>query len=533
MFFLCMPTAGYNFFMHKTDRSGWVAWGVRAVLAGLFLWMSYQALQYSLYKYASLGFSGEFCYYSEMMTGLLDPEISEQYSYNPFGQNLFGYAGFEGTENFYHSVHFEPVKYLYAPLYALTGRISVVFVFLSLLYFSPLLYLALVAPLKERSLQARVVLWGLLYVLYPPVMEAASFDLRPRGLLGPALLILLVAVVYRRPIWEKTLALVFLFMVREEAILLAPALIAIDWLAADDGENQRRSLVVMAAVWLTGTIGALWFFEWGEFARVGRTAQLLGEHWGWAAVGVLAGIGLLVGVVLWFRCREEEPGVRWGLQLVAFLPVLVLVGGGGVLGYFNAYDETSFAGLLKHLSAEFLYTARLSVLFASLWGMIGLLWEGLGNQGRKVFNGLLAGLVLLSAFGAARIAPQVRNNFGKNIDRVLVPEHAAEVWALRAETDRYSTKVLWDYNTMTAFCDYEHSYGLERSPYFLVGDPGTLNYPQNVETLKYLLAEQVEVIVIHRVNQETVEGLLAEVRVVPREMQVSEYGGRYLIYWIE
>lgn len=47
-------------------------------------------------------------------------------------------------------------------------------------------------------------------------------------------------------------------------------------------------------------------------------------------------------------------------------------------------------------------------------------------------------------------------------------EHAAEIW---------------DYNTMTAFCDYQHGYALLRSPYFLE--------------------------------------------------QVLDYGSRYLIYWIK
>ena len=502
-------------------------------MVGLFLWMGFQALQYNLYKYTSLGFSGEFCYYAEMATSLPDAILSEIYNFNPFGQNVFGYAGYEGTENFYQSVHFEPIKFIYALLYGLTGRFSALFLFLSLAYFSPLLYLALVVPLKDRSRQVMALLWAVIYALYPPVMEVASFDLRPRGLLGPALALLLITVLYRRPLWEKALALLFLFAVREEAILLAPFLILIDWLSTAPRKARRNSLAVLSAVWLLGTITALWFFEWGGFARSGKIAQVLAGNPGWAAAALVVGAGFLGWIVWIYRTRGSDPAVCRRLQLIAWLPILGLVGGGGLLAYFNAYETLSLAGLMKYLNAEFLYTARLSVLFAGLWGAVGLVWEGLRAKGRKITNYVFLGLVLLSAVGTVVISPRIKANFGKNIDRVLVPEHTAEVWDLRAQTDPYSTEVLWDYNTMTAFCDYEHSYGLERSPYFLVGDTDGLNYPENLETLKMLLTDQVEVIVIHRANQEIVEGLLAELSITPRKVQVSEYGGRYLIYWIQ
>jgi hypothetical protein len=120
-------------------RARLIPWAVRAALILLFLGFSYWALRYSLTKYTALGYSGEFCYYAEMAASLLEPDLSLRYSFNPFGHNAFGYAGYEGAENFFHSIHFEPIKYLYAPIYGLSGRISLLFLFISLLYFSPLL----------------------------------------------------------------------------------------------------------------------------------------------------------------------------------------------------------------------------------------------------------------------------------------------------------------------------------------------------------------------------------------------------------
>ena len=445
-------------------------WAVRTVLILLFLGISYLALRYSLTKYTALGYSGEFCYYAEMATSLPDPDLSLTYSFNPFGHNAFGYSGFEGTDNFFHSIHFEPIKYLYAAIYGLSGRISLLFLFISLLYFSPLVYLAWAAPLKERSQQVMAVLWGLLYVLYPPTMEVVSFDLRPRTFLVPALAILLIAVLYRRPLWEKVLALLFLISAREEAILIAPFLILIDWLGAQPGKSRQKSTLTMVGIWLAGSAAAFAFFEWGGFEQRGKIFQSLADYWFWVIIAGLLGAGLLWLAIKYYRANADQPRSRWLLQLAAYLPIIALVGGSSLLAYLNAYNQASFSGLLKYLSSEFLYTARLSVLFSVLFGLVGLLWLGIKPRHKHFGNLALLGLVLASAAGLFMIYPQINAGYGKTLDRVLYPEHAAEVWQLRANTDQHNTAVLWDDQTMIAFCDYEHGYGLSRSPYYLVRD---------------------------------------------------------------
>ncbi len=503
-------------------------WAVRAALIVMFLGFSYWGLRYSLTKYTALGFSGELCYYVETATSLLDPSLSPEHNFNPFGQNLFGYRGYEATENPLQSIHFEPLKFLYAPIYGLTGRISLLFLFISLLYFSPLLYLAWAAPLKDRAGQVMTLLWGLLYVLYPPTMEVVSFDLRPRAFLVPAIAILLTAALYKRPLWEKILALVFLIAAREEAILIAPFLILVDWLGTPPGKPRRQSALALSALWLTGTIAAFAFFEWSGFERKGSLIQSLSSHW-----VILLPAGLLFAGLLWWLVKADRFQTPWRLQLAAYLPLLALMGGGGILAYLSAYDQTTFGGLLKYLSSEFLYTARLSTLFAVLFGLAGLLWTAIKPTQRRYGNLALLGLVLISAFGTIRIYPQIHANYGKSGDRVLYPEHAAEIWQLRADTDIITTAVLWDYNTMTAFCDYQNGYGLLRMPYFLVQDEDRLNYPDNLDTLEPLLTDEIEVIAIHRDNRQIVEDLLADLGITPLKVQVSEYGSRYLIYWIK
>ena len=515
------------------ERADWAKGAVRVFLASLFLFVGYQAVRYSLYKYVSLGYSSEFCYYFEMAASLLDPHLSEVYNFNQFGQNIFGYAGLEGTAGFFQSVHFEPIKYLYAPLYSLTGRVSALFVFISALYFSPLLYLAWIAPLRSRSERWMAAVWGLLYVLYPPTMEVVSFDLRPRALLGPAMLLLLLAVLYRRPLWEKAAALVFLFLVREEAILIAPFLILIDWLGEDSRPKRRAALITLGVIWLAGTAAAFGFFGWSGFESRGRVFQTLGEHWPFFGVAGLLGLLLIALAVRHYRSHDQDQTARRRLQVIAFLALTALFFGGGVLGYYSAYQRTSISGLFKYLSSEFVYTARLSILFAALWGLVGLLWYNIAGRYRKIGVALMVVLAAVSAFGLYQIFPQIKADFNTDRDRYMVPEHAVEVWQLRDATDRNTTAVLWDEATMFAFCDYEHGYGLHRLPYFVVQDEDRLNYPQNEDVLKALVAERIEVIVIHHSSQPIVEGLLADLGIVPREIQVSEFGGRYLIYWIK
>jgi hypothetical protein len=517
---------------YYTRRADWIPWAVRAALILLFLGFSYWALRYSLTKYTALGYSGEFCYYTEMATSLLDPDLGLTYSFNPFGHNAFGYAGYEGTDNFFHSIHFEPIKYLYTLVYGLSEKISFLFLFISLLYFSPLLYLAWAAPIKERAQQFMAVLWGLLYVLYPPTMEVVSFDLRPRTFLVPAVVILLIAVLYKRPLWEKVLALLFLISAREEAILITPFIILIDWLGVQPGKSPRKSALTLVSLWLAGAATAFVFFEWGEFEQRGRIFLSLANYWFWVIIAVLLGAGLLLLAIKYYRSHTDQPQSRWPLQLAAYLPVIALVGGSSLLAYLNAYDQATLSGLLKYLSSEFLYTARLSVLFSVLFGLVGLLWLGIKPAHRRFGNLILLTLVLVSAAGLFTIYPQVNETYGKTLDRVLYPEHAAEIMQLRTETDIYNTIVLYDTHTMTAFCDYEHGYALERSPYYLVQDKEKLNYPDNLETLKSLLTGKIELIAIHRTNQQTVDDLLSELDITPLQIQVSEYGKRYLIYWL-
>lgn len=516
-----------------SERSDWAKLAVRVFLASLFLFVGYQAVRYSLYKYVSLGYSSEFCYYSEMTASLLDPRLSEVYNFNQFGQNVFGYAGLEGTRGFFQSVHFEPIKYLYAPLYSLTGRVSALFMFLAVLYFSPLLYLAWTAPLKTGAERLMAAAWGFLYVLYPPTMEVVSFDLRPRALLGPAMLLLLLAVLYRRPLWEKAAALVFLFMVREEAILIAPFLILVDWLSGDPMQPRRKSLFTLGAIWLVGAAAAFGFFEWSGYQPRGRIVQTLGEHWLVVSAAALLGMLVLIFAVRYYRSHHLDDTARRRLQAVALLGLTALFFAGGVLGYYSAYKSTSIPGLFKYLSSEFVYTARLSILFAAVWGLAGLLWYSTAERYRNTGAVLMVVLAAVSAVGLYQIYPQIKADFNTDRDRYMVPEHAAEIWQLRDVTDRYTTEVLWDEATMFAFCDYEHGYGLHRLPYFVVQDESQLNYPENEDFLKTLVAERIEVIVIHRSSQAIVEDLLADLGIVAREIQVSEFGGRYLIYWIK
>ncbi len=516
-----------------SERADWAKGAVRVFLVSLFLFVGYQAVRYSLYKYVSLGYSSEFCYYSEMAVSLLDPRLSEVYNFNQFGQNIFGYAGLEGTRGFFQSVHFEPIKYLYAPIYSLTGRVSALFVFISILYFSPLLYLAWIAPLKTGAERLMAAAWGLLYVLYPSTMEVVSFDLRPRILLGPAMLLLLLAVLYRRPLWEKAAALVFLFLVREEAVVIAPFLILADWLDEGPPSRRRTSLITLGAIWLAGTAAAFGFFEWSGFELRGEVIQTLGEHW--LIVGAVAIFGLLL-VILAVRCYRknyrDDTTRRW-LQTAALLGLTALFFAGGILSYYSAYELTSIRGLFKYLSSEFVYTARLSILFAALWGFAGLLWYNMKERYRAIGAAMMGVFAAISAVSVSQVYPQIKANFNTDRDRYMVPEHAVEVWQLRDATDRYTTEVLWDEATMFAFCDYEHGYGLHRLPYFVVQDEDQLNYPENEDVLKTLVSEKVEVIVVHRSSQSIVEDLLTDLGIIPREIQVSDFGGRYLIYWIK
>ena len=102
---------------------------------------------YAELKYKSLNFhTRDYAYYVQFSSKLLDSKMAKSYSLNPEGYNWLRYYGTEGVDNFHRSLHFEPIKYVYAVLYYFAPTPRVLFWLASLIYFLPVVYLAFAVP---------------------------------------------------------------------------------------------------------------------------------------------------------------------------------------------------------------------------------------------------------------------------------------------------------------------------------------------------------------------------------------------------
>ena len=222
----------------------------------------------------------DYAFYMQFASKLLDPQVpTKTYTINPDGYNLFFFGGTEGEDSFYQSVHLEPAKYFFAGVYRLFGHPRALFLFLSLVYFFPVLYLALVGRLETGADRAFALLVMLLYVAYPSSLKAPGFDARPFILLAPFFAMSVMSVTFQRPLREQVVLMNCMFLSREEALVFALVVIGYAFLKTRDGASRRRAVAALSATWLLWFMATLSFFMWTGYRNTihARFARLLGE----------------------------------------------------------------------------------------------------------------------------------------------------------------------------------------------------------------------------------------------------------------
>lgn len=478
------------------------------ILAALAFFIFFAGL-----KEAALAFHEvDFPFYMQFSARLFDPALSAGYTINPEGGNFLGFTGVEGADHFHQSLHFEPFKYLFALLYRSFPMPQAVFAFIGVLYVLPALYLFRIHP-KQGVQVWFPLLFTLLYLGYPAAAHTVTFDLRPRVLLVPTLLLAVLSIHYRRPVWERILCFGLLFLVREEALLLGLLLIVYELL--HDGPPKPRvwttSLFLVA--WLVGLAAIYAYFRWTGYqidARTSPLAPLAASPGLWFGGGLLFTILVVVWLRLWVPLRQRipRPGlaqlVWYGLICLSICwPLLQPLARGG------ASSGEIAAWLRLNLSQQALYYSA-ALLF------LVLLYNNLAAPGaqRKFLAALtvIAGLCLL--YSAATLPGFVRAYNNQTGPAQLVTD-------LRAQTDRQTTYILSDYATIQAFYDYERVFAYQRLPWRLVkGKPRY--YPQNQAAVERLLREKIDYIAVSRTSQDEIQALLDSAGLKPTERLENE-----------
>ncbi len=478
--------------------------GVRWTVLFLFLVAVVSSLLIADLKVRALAFHWrDYPLYLQFAAKLFDPHLSDSFSLNPAGGNWLLFYGTEGVDSFHQAVHFEPVKYLFAVLYASFREPLILFSFVAFLYFLPPVYLALIHPLETTADRWLVVLAATVYFVYPPAIFVPTHDIRPFVLLAPLFVLSILAVVHRRPFWEILLLFNLQFLVREEALLLSLAVIVFAWSGPGTNSLARKLVLALTMSWLVWAAVILTFFLW-----TGYPNRLLA-------------FGRVTGVVLFICLLSLEIGgvllvTRWLRSRVTHSVGAVVLLVGALFGAARMQSLKDQAPLppVKDISnmVTVLKEAErfvppvgeiLSSLFVGVCLVVGAVVVGKSSTGKPAIQALLVllGIFVFADFVfppalPARIAGYERDT-----------ENSADVLGFRESTNKYTSWILCDDETYQAFCDYEHVYVYSRLPWSLVSGNERF-YPENLHDVETLLKQHIEYIVVSLGSMSDIDDML-------------------------
>lgn len=310
-------------------------------------------------------------------------------SINPEGFSCFGFYGMEGAGSIHRSIHVEPVKYFWALAGHLFQLPLFVFLFIGVVYFLPVLYFAVHQPIHDRGDALFGVLIAAIYCLYPSAAHAVTFDLRPFSLLAPAFVMCILAVHFRRPMFEKWLLLTLMFMTREESIMLGAVAILYAFCRRQGTVGARvRALSPLIVTWGIWLLVLITYYTWADYAtkfNLGGARRFGGSILrNPVALGTAACGAAVIGVCL-FRMRRFAQSRRALLALCS-----ALVPFAGMYYLYSRNPQVRASGEL-----DLLYSPRWTLcIYMGLLLCIQLWSELRSGRARRM---MLAGLCLLAA----------------------------------------------------------------------------------------------------------------------------------------
>jgi hypothetical protein len=476
--------------------------------------------------YHQLAFHIDFSFYMEFIAKTFNPELDNVYSFNGSGHNFFGMVTHEGTLGFHHTAHFELIKYPLALIYRLIPSIYLTLFIFSLLYFLPILSLALFAKGSSKLESAILIVVALLFFVYPPSLPALLNDLRPRMLFNAAIPLVIFAIHFNRPSWQVLLAFAFLLIVREEAVIFAIPLMLFALFQPIERQTLKKNVVGMLFLLAVYLLGILWFYTSADYLYDPRwnSFAVLFEHdraFGLLALASIAALALILRAYVllnhentifpkWLsafaRVRDTDERITISVitRLVSLSLLLFPLVGQFYLLLMEKWVQSGLASRSERLADtldRLLYSEHLAILGLVTISILLIAWLILPNKVVRYVIPVILALIL--AFSV----PTFFTDHASLPGLAPVELPAQDVFALKRFVDPHEAIILTDYTTLLAFYDFNHVITYERLPWQVVeGDPRF--YPANQEILKNLIEDQIDYIVIHSRSEEIVQALL-------------------------
>ncbi|MBU8922072.1 MAG: DUF2079 domain-containing protein [Bacteroidales bacterium] len=405
------------------------------------------------------------------------------------------FSGTEGEDSFHKAIHLEPVKYVYAIIYRFFKSPLLLFLFIAIIYFSPLLYLARFHPMDTGLDRYFMVILSGLYVVFPSTVEVVAYDLRPYVLLAPLFLLSMLSVYLRRPLWEKLVFFNLMFIAREEGLVFGLIVILFAIAGCKDRQSRRSHATGLISSWFIWLVLSLMYFIWTGYsfnAVLNLRVTLF--------VLAVAAFSLLALLLLWRKAIEEKVS-RGFLQLITYVLVFAPLGFQYFKPNLHRFTGNPLDGI-KYATLSLVTYPKYNLYFICALLLTFLVWELMRK--RRIKQIIIGCLVIATIMFVSVNAIFLRRDI--TIEKYTASE---VIHDLRESTDKYSTFILTDYATHQAFYDYENVYVYNRLPWYLVaGQERYYPDPENISALKKLLKSDIEYIVVSRESTEEIERLL-------------------------
>jgi hypothetical protein len=472
-------------------------------------------------KHDAIGYHPiDYPFYLQFQVRAFNEDYTQRYSFNPRGFNWLGLGGLEGKTGLHGTIHLEPIKYLLLPLYRLTHKTWVLFLVFTGLFFLPMLYITLITRQTGLLSGGFVVLFCSAFAFFPGTLPSVLNDFRPMMLMGSMICLAFAAIQYDRPFYERFGAFILLLSVREEAVVVAPAVImyAIVHLwqrGAIPGKSRVGDLVeigILSIVWTAYAIFNVAYYQCAPLSYTDepfylKSYDLLNVVMLYEPIFI--SVVAVVIVLLWYGAKYAILG-RFVNHIAMILKISMV--GVAAMPFIMTFLEWSKVG---NRYGDFITNPRWSVIFYTMLALLAVIFGAI--QSKIIRIAVVSCLIVLTVCGLAnagrptRFVPLMFAGFREKA------ELTAALDSLREQLDPLKTVVLCDCRTLGVFYDYEKVYAFDRLPYEhlhnLAGSDEEqqkrLFFPQNTELLKPLMPS-VEYVFVESGHWSSIKQLLVD-----------------------
>lgn len=465
----------------------------------------------------------DYNYFVEQAARLTDPNLSKSFALQIEGYNMLGLQGIEGVKNLYHAIHTEYFRYMYVMLYGIFRDSTPLFVLFSLVFYLPILYLAILPQPDDRKPTLQWLLFTLLYLTFPATLNSVTADLRPRVLLGAVWCLAVMAIHFKRPFTEKLIFFLMLVGIREEGIFLGAILIGLNFIRMQGHRDRNFQTLLFLLIDIGALLAFLAFMRWGGYTRVDDLFNplsflrlLLRDY-----LIILSVFAVLLGILLWFAWKKNQKQFYSMIYVLGYAMAIVLAGFQWLRDTFGWYEiqrpatPASSYDILLMAVAD--YSTALVFYFLIL--LVVILWDFARGTGRKLIVAGYSVLIVISIAITLTYYPPKIMGWREN----LAP--ARLVWDFVDTHDRLDTKVLLDYDTYQAFYNYDQVIVYNRLPLWDTL-PENRYYPQNSDALVKQIQAGMDYAVIDRESLDTILEISKKAGISTSEVASND---RYII----